>query len=79
MDKFEQAISDTAYPLSLEQAKEQLRLGKTVQHRYFSDHEYISQQGCMIITEEGYKCEQSEFWKYRQGEGFASGWKIIEK
>jgi hypothetical protein len=29
-----------------------------------------------VITEEGYAMSSVEFWKYRQGEAFETGWSI---
>lgn len=51
--------------------------GSKVTHSYFSSDEWITMEGNLtIITEEGYSISVDEFWKYRQGEAWESGWSI---
>jgi hypothetical protein len=59
------------------EAIEAMKSGKKVTHRYFTDGEWITMEGNLtVITEEGYAMSSVEFWKYRQGEAFETGWSI---
>ena len=61
-----------------EEAQEILAAGGKLTHRYFNDNECIRQEGCMIITEEGYSIEADLFWADRSGVGFTYGWELCE-
>ena len=54
-----------------------MREGKKVTHRYFTENEWITMQGYMIVTEEGYKTPNYMFWKDRQIPAFDDGWSIF--
>lgn len=51
-----------------------MQQGKLVTHKYFSPEEYITMQDGMIVTEEGYKCEPDEFWKWRTDSVWLDDW-----
>ena len=53
--------------------------GYKIAHKYFMDHEWISMEHGMIITEEGYKCHPIDFWGDRRDEIFNSDWSIWEE
>lgn len=56
------------------QAIELMKQGKKVTHRYISDKEYITMEGYLIITEEGYACPVDVFWLDRRDESWNDGW-----
>jgi hypothetical protein len=53
-----------------------MREGKKVTHRYFTSDEWITLNGYMIVTEEGYSIPEHAFWKDRQSPSFEDGWSI---
>lgn len=64
--------------LTKQQAIEAMREGKKITHRYFSPEEYITIKDNKIVTEEGYRCSQMEFWAYRTSKEFETGWYLFE-
>lgn len=53
--------------------------GAKVTHRFFEDYEYMytdPAQPNKICTEDGYAHYQEEFWKYRIGPTWETGWSI---
>lgn len=56
-----------------------MRNGKKVRHDYFSDGEWITMLGNIIRMEQGQECWSSEFWKYREGTGWETGWSIVNE
>ena len=62
------------------EAIQAMKDGKKVTHRYFSEGEWCksSSDGKEIYTEDGYTHSASEFWSYRETEGFDNGWSIVE-
>lgn len=66
--------------MSKTEAIQAMKEGHKVTHVYFADDEYIYMIGIFkIFTEEGYSIDSDEFWKYRQGESFETGWSIFEE
>jgi hypothetical protein len=55
-----------------------MREGKKVTHRWFSDNEWMSMQDGKVLTEEGYKHDQREFWRYRTDESWNDGYSLWE-
>lgn len=62
--------------ISKAQAKKLLAAGARLIHSNFSDTEWITQRGCMIITEEGYMIDQEIFWSDRSSSGWDYGWSV---
>jgi len=63
--------------LNKQQAVEAMKAGRKVTHDLFSPHDWVTGRGNFIIqTEEGYEIPAVEFWRYRQGENFETGWRI---
>lgn len=64
--------------MTKDQAIVAMRSGKKVTHEYFSDGEWITMSGYMIVTEEGFEHPADEFWRHRQGSTWIDGgWSII--
>ena len=54
-----------------------MKAGAKLKHPSFMQHEWITMEGNRtIITEEGYAISDKEFWGYRTGEYFETGWFI---
>lgn len=53
--------------------------GYKVAHRFFSEGEYIwsSNEDDYIIDEEGLLLPKKDFWEYRQGKEWETGWRIV--
>jgi hypothetical protein len=64
--------------LTKEQAIEAMKRGEKVTHRYFSRDEWVAMDkvGGAYLTEEGYRIGQAEFWEYRKGESWETGYSI---
>lgn len=64
--------------LTKEQAKQAIREGKKVSHRFFSSNEFIQRgEDAIIRLEDGVRLT-AEFWAYRTGPNWETGWYIIE-
>lgn len=59
------------------EAIQALKDGKKVRHGYFSKDEWVKQTGNRFEFEDGVICDPMEFWHYRQGDGWKTGWEII--
>jgi hypothetical protein len=42
-----------------------MREGKKITHRHFSPEEWMTIEDGKILLEDGVKCSQAEFWKWR--------------
>ena len=60
------------------EAIQAMREGNKVTHGYFSDHEYITMRGNVIFTEKGYSLWANEFWSYRTGDAWETGWSLFK-
>lgn len=60
------------------EAIEEMKSGKWVRHRFFSEEEKITMEGRKIKTEEGYLIDSDVFWKDRDVDSFSVGWEIVE-
>ena len=58
------------------EAKQEMRKGNKVTHHTFSDHEWITGGLLTVLTEEGYKLDATEFWRYREHPNFDDGWEL---
>ena len=59
------------------EAIEAMKSGAKLTHTYFTPKEWVTMKGNhTIITEEGYRMSNNEFWAYRTGESFENGWNI---
>lgn len=57
-----------------------MKSGSRVQHTLFGADEWMEQRPTdgRYIFEDGCSCESEEFWHYRQGPEWNSGWRITE-
>ena len=55
-----------------------LEEGKTLRHAYFSDTEWVTKDGNQYLFEDGVYCSVREFWKYRDGDSWETGWEIVD-
>jgi len=62
--------------MSKSEAIQAMREGKKVTHRYFSNDEWITMRGNIILMEQGQECWASEFWRDREGEHWETDWEI---
>lgn len=65
--------------MTKQEAIKALKEGKELKHRYFSENEWVRQQGCIMIFEDNVRCPQEEFWRYRTDTGWETGWKIVSE
>ena len=64
------------------EAREALKQGKKITHRYFSDDEFVmlANDGTNRIQDEnGFKIESAMFWHDRAGAGFDEGWEVYKR
>lgn len=66
--------NSSAASMSRSEAIQALSEGKKVTHRYFTDDEFIYQEGSYYVDKDGNKLEPELFWKDRENEGFETGW-----
>jgi hypothetical protein len=64
--------------LTKEQAIALMKQGKKLTHRYFSDDEWITMRGNMIVMENGCSCWNNLFWQDRQGEKWETDWSLYD-
>lgn len=62
--------------LSKSEAIKALAEGKKVTHRYFTDDEFIYQEGDYYVDENGYRFKPELFWWDRKSEIFEIGWSL---
>ena len=56
-----------------------MRSGKKVRHRDFSEDEWMTMEGFDIVLEDGVRCDDFEFWRWRKGEGWEDGYSLVEE
>ena len=63
-----------------EQAQELMLQGTKLTHFSFTDDEWCSGKqtdtDLLVVTEDGYEHNWDEFWSYRQGVHFNTGWRL---
>ena len=62
--------------MNIHEAQAALKQGKKLTHRYFTDDEWILQQGIYIICEDGAQIEAEGFWKYRVSADWFNDWRV---
>jgi len=63
--------------MTFEEAKEQARKGIKVTHEYFTDDEYMTMQGNMIVFEDGVKIFADEWSKDK--DYLLDGWSLFKE
>lgn len=74
--------TDTIIPVkgfyySKEEAIILMKQGEKLRHPYFSDDEWITMKGNIVVMELGQECWASEFWRDRQSSGWENGWALF--
>lgn len=66
--------------MSKTEAMSALRNGHRVTHKYFVTGDWIrwSDMRCALIDQDAIEMSWTEFWAYRNTEGFNDGWEIVE-
>lgn len=64
--------------LTRDEVKEALSKGKKLTHIYFTDFKWIIMMGDLILFEDGQTQSSEEFWKFKTGKTWDSGWNIID-
>lgn len=65
--------------MTKQEAIEAMKAGKKVTHVYFTDEEWITMEGNVIIDENGYHFDPDLFWFDRKSEAFNTGWSEFKK
>ena len=65
--------------LTKEDAKQAMREGKKVTHKYFSPGEWATMENGMVILEDGVRCSSQEFWHWRQQSFFDNDWSLYKE
>ena len=61
------------------EAIQQMKLGKKLTHRYFSDDEWVTiDKHGQILLEDGVTCSQYEFWNHRKQDWWNDGWSLFD-
>lgn len=63
--------------MTKEEAKQAMRNGELITHRFFQDGQYITMKHDKIITSEGRKIRYEDFYFDRQGEYWEDGYEIF--
>ena len=66
--------------MTKKEAIQAMRKGHKVTHRYFTSEEYITMDSQdNIVTEEGYKTPEANFWTDRISESWEEGWELWKR
>lgn len=64
--------------MTREEAIEQMKQGKKVTHRYFSNDEWMTIENGKFLLEDGVRISFEEFWLYRYQDSWKDGYEIYE-
>lgn len=53
--------------------------GQKVTHRYFSANEWITIENGKMLLEDGVRCSQTEFWRWRTDESWNDGYSLFKQ
>jgi len=62
--------------MTLDQAKQALNDGQTIRHQTWTHTEYIFRAYGQLRDENHVPLNDYEFWRYKHGSTFQSGWEI---
>lgn len=51
--------------------------GMKMSHRFFTPDEWVTIDGELMVTEDGVKQSQENFWLYRTDKSFETGWNVF--
>lgn len=63
--------------MTREEAIEAMQNGEKVTHRYFAKDEWATMEGHSIITEDGVRITENEFWLIRKDPAWSNEWSIF--
>jgi len=63
--------------MTKQEAIEAMQKGEKVTHRYFSKYEWAKLEGHSIITEDGVRITEKEFWSIRTNPAWEEDWSIF--
>ena len=62
--------------MTKQEAKQAMSEGKKVTHQNFASNEWMTIDGNQILLEDGVRCSQYEFWRWRTNESWNDGYSI---
>lgn len=65
--------------MTRKEAIQALSNGQRVRHAYFTDEEWVEQDGCYYIFEDGVHCNKSDFWSFRSGGAWENDWEVVSR
>ena len=63
--------------MTKQEAIAHMKEGKKITHRYFSDDEWMTMEGNMVILEDGVKCTSEMFWSDRNDNSWSDGYALF--
>jgi hypothetical protein len=58
-------------------AIEEMKAANKITHRHFSSDEWMTIEEGLILLEDGVRCSQSEFWKWRTDNSWDDGYSFF--
>ncbi len=65
--------------MTKQQAIQAMQEGKKITHICFQPNEWMTMKNNQIVLEDGYCCDEYEFWLYRKQEIWNDGYSIYEE
>lgn len=62
--------------MTRQEAIQAMREGKKVTHEYFTPDEWVTMEGNEIVLENGVRCDEYEFWRWRTPAIYETGWSL---
>ena len=59
------------------EAKEALKNGAKIRHRFFLSDEFIYMKNGQLYDETGSEINQDDFWHYREHPSWMMGWEVL--
>ena len=60
--------------MTRQEAVQAMANGEKITHESFSDQEWMTMENGKILLEDGVRCSPQEFWQWRQGESWETGY-----
>lgn len=64
--------------MNLAEAIAAMEAGKKLTHYHFDSKEWVTIENGKILLEDGVRCSQIEFWKWRTDKSWNEGWELFE-
>lgn len=62
--------------MTKQEAINEMRNGVKITHERFSPDEWMTMDGFYIVLEDGVKCDDFEFWRWRKDESWNNGYSV---